>query len=198
MLDLGDVLLRWDPRPAIAAGVGQAEADSFLAEFDFAAFNHRLDAGREWAEAEAEVAATSPRWLPHVRAFREHFALSLVGVVEDNVAVLRDLAAAGFPVVALTNWAGGTFGHAVERFDFLTLFDDIVVSGDEGCAKPDPAIFAVLQRRLRRPLSECVFVDDKPANVAASRASGMDAFVYAPGVDVRAELVARGVPLPVR
>ena len=42
---------------------------------------------------------------------------------------------------ALTNWSDELFPHALARFDFLALFDDIVVSGAEGLAKPDPAIF---------------------------------------------------------
>ena len=198
VLDLGEVLLRWDPFPAVAAGVGEEQAEAFLAgsDFDFATFNHDLDSGRDFAEALAEVEREQPRWAPHVRAYRENFRLSLVGTIEENVAVLRDLAAGGVPVFALTNWAAGTFGAAVERFDFLALFDDIVVSGDEKVAKPDPAIYAVLRRRVGRPLPECVFADDKEANVAAATAVGMDAFVFGPGVDLRAELVARGVPLP--
>ena len=53
--------------------------------------------------------------------------------------MLRDLHAVGVPVFALTNWSDELFPQALERFDFLGLFDDIVVSGAEGLAKPDPA-----------------------------------------------------------
>ena len=34
VFDLGNVLIRWDPRPAIAAGVGDDEAARFLARVD--------------------------------------------------------------------------------------------------------------------------------------------------------------------
>ena len=55
--------------------------------------------------------------------------------------MLRDLHAAGVPLFALTNWSDELFPQALDRFDFLGLFEDIVVSGAEGVAKPDPAIF---------------------------------------------------------
>ena len=63
---------------------------------------------------------------------------------------------------------------ARERFDFLGWFEGIVVSGEEGIAKPDPAIYQILLDRYgveagRPPL----FVDDRAENVEAAEALGM-------------------------
>jgi 2-haloacid dehalogenase len=197
VLDIGNVLIGWDPLPAVAAGVGAEEAARFLAadDFDFMAWNHRQDAGRTWDEAEAEVARTHPHWAPHARSYRGNFDLSLVGAIEHNVAVLRDLAAAAVPVVGLTNWSAELFPHARHRFDFLALFDDVVVSGEEGVAKPDPAIFEVLRRRIGPPLELAVFADDSPANVAAGARAGLDTVLCSPGTDLRHELRRRGLPV---
>jgi 2-haloacid dehalogenase len=197
VFDLGNVLISWDPHPAIAAEVGDEEARRFLAaeDFDFHAWNRLLDSGTRVAANEAEAVASYPHWERHVLAYRRHFGHSLTAVLEDNVAVLRDLHEAGVRVAALTNWSDELFPIALERYDFLGLFDDIVVSGAEGIAKPDPAIFARLGHRLGVPLSRCVFVDDSPANVAAARGAGIDAFVYDAHVDVRTELRARGLPV---
>ena len=197
VFDLGNVLIRWDPHPALAAGLGDDEATRFLAaeDFDFMAWNHRQDGGRPWPEAEDEVRRTHPHWHRHAVAYRVHFDHSLLGALEDNVAVLRDLHAAGVPVFALTNWSAELFPRARERFEFLALFDDIVVSGEELLAKPDPEIFAVLRRRIGRPLEECVFVDDSPANVAAAQRAGMDAIHFGPGRSLRDDLRRRGLPV---
>lgn len=197
VFDLGNVLIRWDPLPALAAGVGVEEASRFLAaeDFDFSAWNHAQDGGRSWPEAEDDVAASHPHWHRHALAYREHFDLSLLGAIEDNVSVLRDLARAGVPLFALTNWSAELFPHAVARFDFLGLFADIVVSGVEGVAKPDPAIFEVLARRMGRPLAECVFVDDSAANVEAATAAGLDAIRFSPDQPLRPRLRDRGLPV---
>ncbi len=198
VLDLGNVLIGWDPMPAIAAGVGAEEARRFLAadDFDFLAWNHEQDAGRPWQQAEAEVAATHPHWAGHARAYRRHFHLSLTGSLEPNVAVLGDLRAARVPVVGLTNWSAELFPHARERFAFLSWFDDIVVSGEVRVAKPDPAVYEVLRTRMGRPLERCVFVDDSPANLRAGARAGLRVVHYRDGVDLRAELRTLGLPLP--
>jgi 2-haloacid dehalogenase len=197
VFDLGNVLIRWDPHPAVAAGVGSDEATRFLtaADFDFLAWNHRQDGGRPWPEAEDDVARSHPHWHRHALAYRAHFERSLLGPVEDNVSVLQDLAAAGTPLFALTNWSTELFPHALARFDFLGLFSDIVVSGAEGVAKPEPAIFEVLARRTGRSLAELVFIDDSPANVAAASAAGLDAIRFSPEEPLRPLLRARGLPV---
>jgi 2-haloacid dehalogenase len=164
-------------------------------DFDFLAWNHRQDGGRPWPEAEDDVARTHPHWHRHALAYRANFDLSLLGALDDNVSVLRDLAEAGVPLFALTNWSSELFPHALARFDFLGLFSDIVVSGAEGVAKPEPAIFEVLARRTGRPLAELVFVDDSPANVAAASAAGLDAIRFSPQEPLRPLLRARGLPV---
>jgi 2-haloacid dehalogenase len=197
VFDLGNVLIGWDPEPAIAATVGADEARRFLdaEDFDFMAWNQLQDAGGTWDAAEGDVLSSHPHWAEHARAYRANFAESLVGAIEDTVSVLRELHASGVPLFALTNWSHELFPHALERFDFLALFDDIVVSGTEGMAKPDPEIFAVLRGRVARPLEKCVFVDDKAENVEAAAAAGMDAILFVDGRTLRHELHARGLPL---
>ena len=191
------MLIRWDPHPAVAAGVGDVEARAFLAaeDFDFSAWNRRADAGAEWLDLQQELASTHPHWHEHATSYVTNFGLSLVEPIGENVAVLRDLHAAGVPLFALTNWSRELFPQALERFDFLALFEDIVVSGAEKLAKPDPAVFELLGRRVGRPLTDCVFVDDSAANVAAAAQAGMDAIVFRDGEPLREQLRARGLPV---
>jgi 2-haloacid dehalogenase len=197
VFDLGNVLIRWNPHPAVAAGMGEEEATRFLSaeDFDFAAWNHRQDEGRTWEVAEDEVARTHPHWHGHASAYRKHFEHSLTGALEQNVSLLRALHRAEVPVFALTNWSSELFPHARERYDFLELFEDIVVSGDEGLAKPDPAVFDLLRQRIGRPLEECVFIDDSPVNVEAARGAGLDAILFDDTTDLRDELSRRGLPV---
>jgi 2-haloacid dehalogenase len=195
VFDLGNVLIDWDPQPAIAAGVGPAEAERFLAAEDlrFSIWNQQLDRGVPGADAEAAVARDFPHWRSHVAAYREHFPLALRGAIESSVRVLEELYQSGVDLYALTNWSAELFPVARARFEFLQLFDDIVVSGEEGLAKPDPALFEVLRRRTGRPLGECVLIDDLLANVEAARAVGMDAIVFTDAAQLRQDLSARGL-----
>jgi len=197
VFDLGNVLITWDPHPAIAKAVGPEQATRFLADqdFGFMAWNHQQDAGRSWARAE-EVAATShPHWEQAIRAYRANFGSSLIGEIEDSVQILGELHAAGIPLYGLTNWSVELFPQARERFDFLDLFKDIIVSGEEGVAKPDPAIFAILRQRIGHDLGGCVFIDDSAHNVQAARQAGLDALLFTDTGHLREDLLVRGLPL---
>lgn len=196
VFDLGGVVLIWDPVPAVAAAVGRERAEEFVHgdAFDFWAWNQAQDAGRSWAEAEATATAAHPDLADEIAAYRPNFALSLAGEVPGTVGILRDLRERGVRLVALTNWSAETFHHARALFpEVLSLFDDIVVSGAEGVAKPDPRIFGILHRRLGHALEGVFFVDDSAGNVAAARAAGMDAVRFTDSASLRAELQGRGL-----
>src|SRR5664279_4547789 len=141
VFDLGGVVVLWDPVPAVAAVVGQERAKHFVdgGKFDFGAWNHAQDAGRRWADAEAAATATHPDLAEEIAAYRRNFALSLRGLVPGTAVILRALRDRGVRLVALTNWSVETIHHLPEAFpDVCALFDDIIVSGAEGVAKPDP------------------------------------------------------------
>lgn len=199
VFDLGNVLIDWDPQPAIAAGVGESRAREFLTsgEFDFGAWNHQQDAGRTFADGEHEATAAYPHLADEIRSYRENFAKSMCGAIEGTVEILKQLHAAEIPLIALTNWSAETFPVAVATFDFLDLFEDIIVSGEEGVAKPDPEIFEELEDRIRHlgSLDDCIFIDDRLANVQAAIEAGMDAIAFTTPEELRADLLVRGLPV---
>lgn len=198
VFDLGNVLIKWDPQPAIAAGVGEQRARDFLAgEFDFGDWNHQQDAGRSFADGEESAVAAYPHLADEIRSYRANFDKSMVGAIEGTVDILKRLHNAEIPLIALTNWSAETFPQAVDAFDFLELFEDIIVSGEEGVAKPDPEIFQELEDRIRHlgSLDDCIFIDDSLANVQAAAAAGMDAIAFTSPEELRADLAVRGLPV---
>ena len=196
VFDLGGVVVVWDPVPAIAAVVGETRAARFVhgSEFDFAMWNHAQDSGRSWADGEAAAKASHPELREEISAYRPNFALSLRGLVPGTAEILHALHDRGVRVVALTNWSGETIHHGPEAFpEVFDLFDDIVVSGAEGVAKPDREIFQVLARRLAQPVSGVFYVDDNPRNVDAARAAGMDAVHFTDAATLLEEIKSRGL-----
>src|SRR5258708_9150020 len=67
----------------------------------------------------------------------------------------------------MTNWSAETFPIERLRYEFMKWFEDIVVSGEVGLAKPDPRIFALAIKRCRLDPARTVFIDDSPRNVEA-------------------------------
>lgn len=193
VLDLGNVLVRWDPYGAYEGRMARADVDRFFAEVDFAALNHRQDAGRPWADARAELLATHPAHVNALDLYVRHFADTLSGPVPGSADVVRDLAAAGVRLLGLTNWSAETFHHAAPAAPAIGLLEAVLVSGEVGLAKPDPAIFRLLAHRFAVEPADAVFVDDSPANVAAAREVGFDGIVFTDAPALRRDLVARGL-----
>ena len=66
-----------------------------------------------------------------------------------------------------------------ERFHgFEDVTDDIVYSHEVGLAKPDPAAYELVTRRLGIEAGEVLFLDDVEANVVAARALGWHAVLH--------------------
>ena len=195
VFDLGGVLIDWDPRYLYRRLLdGDTAVEAFLAEVGFARWNHAVDAGeRTWAEAVAELAAVHPHHRELIEAYPERFGETLGGPIEDAVQVLRELHDGGIRLVALTNWSVETFPVARARFDFLELFDGIVVSGEEGVAKPDPAIFAILLRRHLLEPARTAYVDDRLDNVEAARAAGLHGLLFTDASALRRDLSRLGL-----
>lgn len=198
VFDLGGVLITWDPRAAFHDVLPRHEVEAFLDEIDFPTLNRGIDAGRPMHEVEAEVDERFPHRRGVLAAYHRNFPDSLVGEVPGTADVVRELAAAGVRLLALTNWSAQTFPHARELFPVLAEFEAIVVSGEELLVKPDPQLFHRLFERHQVTPSTAAFVDDSPANVATAAGLGLHAVQFQDAERLRADLVRLGLPLAPR
>ncbi len=65
-----------------------------------------------------------------------------------------------------------------EHFDLDRYFRLIVVSGEVGHRKPDPAIFQVFLERAQADASDCVLVDDRARNIHAAAELGLKTILF--------------------
>ena len=72
---------------------------------------------------------------------------------------------------------------AYERFDFLSLFEGVVVAGIEKEVKPEPRIYHILLDRYNLKPEESIFIDDEEANIATARRLGMHGIVFKSAAD---------------
>ena len=196
VLDLGNVLVRWDPSRPFTGRLPDQDVEAFLVGFDFMAFNHLQDAGRSWADARADLAVRAPQHLRALDLYVEHFADSLTEPVAGSHDLVRDLRSLGIRLLGLTNWSAETFPLAQSAAPAIGLLEEVLVSGQVGVAKPDPRVFALLTERFGLRPERTVFADDSATNVAAAAAAGFDAVLFTTADALRADLVARGVALP--
>jgi len=194
VFDIGNVLLRWNPRNLYRNVFDDDERmERFLATALAMDFVSHTDIAEDFAGALEARAKSFPEFAEELRMFRPRWIETLGGPIEENVALLRRLRASGKPVYALSNFARETFALAERHHDFLSEFDERVISGHVGVVKPDQRIYEILFERVGRRPNELLFIDDSAANVRAAEALGMPTIHFTPGVDLENELVTRGV-----
>jgi 2-haloacid dehalogenase len=194
VFDLGGVLIDWDPRHLYRQLLDdEAEIELFLETVCTTGWNAQMDAGRQFAEGVAELVAQYPdqEWL--IRAYADRWEDMLAGEVPGTVEVLDDLARAGVRLFALTNWSRETFPIARRRYPFLDRFMAVVISGDEGIAKPDPRLFQVLVDRHGVEPAAALLVDDSVANVEVAAALGFVTERFTSAEALRSRLVREGL-----
>ena len=193
VFDIGNVLLRWNPRNLYRKAFDdEARMERFLATALAMDFVAHTDTAPDFAAAVETRAEAFPEFAGELRLFHERWIETLDGPIDENVALLRRLKAAGRPVHALSNFATDKFALARAEHDFLDAFDVAVISGHVGAVKPDRRIYEILFERVGSGPEDLLFIDDSPANVRAAEALGMATIHYRPGVDLERELKKRG------
>ena len=180
VFDLGGVLLDWNPRYLYRKlfDGDDAAMERFLSEVCTLEWHHAHDLGVPPERTCAELARAHPEQSELIWAWSRRSEEMISGPIDGTVELLAELRDAGVPCYALTNMERETYPLRRERFPFLGWFDGTVVSGFEGVAKPDPAIFELLLDRFELEPSETMMVDDSPANVRAARSAGIQAIEF--------------------
>ncbi|MGI5488299.1 HAD-IA family hydrolase [Microtetraspora malaysiensis] len=91
------------------------------------------------------------------------------------------------PVVLVTN-ATTRLEEDLNRLGMAGFADAVVSSARVGVAKPDRRIYEIAAERAGAAVERCLFVDDRPENVAAAAALGMTGVVYGGPADLHAAL----------
>jgi 2-haloacid dehalogenase len=195
VFDLGGVLVDWNPRYLYRKLINdESQIEDFLARVCHGQWNEQQDAGRPFAEAIAERSASFPEHAPLIKAYFERWPEMLAGAIEGTVKVLEELHASGrYRLFALSNWSAETFPHAWRRFEFLKLFNQILLSGEEKLIKPDPRFFALLESRHGVRPEQSVFIDDVEKNILAARAIGYQTVRFTDAESLRHSLMSLGV-----
>ena len=174
VFDVGNVLVDWNPRALFARHIADpARLDRFLAEVATMEWHTQHDAGRDFAETSAELIARFPEEAENIRRWGERFGETIGDVLPGMAALVADLAAAGAPLYAITNFSHEFWPpFAARERALFAPFRDILVSGEVKLIKPDPAIFALARERFGLAEGEGLFIDDRAENVEAAGRGG--------------------------
>ncbi|MFI1236891.1 HAD family hydrolase [Nocardia salmonicida] len=142
--------------------------------------------------------ATAEQWLAsitaalggHPDAVRAVDAFAAVDFwVDEKVRDLLAQVRTRVPLVLVTNAMDDLDAH-LTRMHLTGFADTVISSAAVGVAKPDLRIYEIAAEAAGVAPNRCVFIDDRPENVAAARSLGMTGIHYR-GIDDLALLGAK-------
>jgi len=193
IFDFGGVLIDWDPRNLYSSYFPEEPQamEDFLAEVSFMEWNAQQDKGRPFAEAVELLSKQFPHHAHLISAYQENWKESITGSIEGTVKLLTMLKEKGYSLYGLSNWSAETFPMVRHEFEFLNLFDGIILSGEVKLIKPEPEIFELCLQRIGEPADQCLFIDDSEVNINAAKKLGFDTVHFISPEHLKDELQIR-------
>ena len=97
-------------------------------------------------------------------------------IFENSIPLLKELKKRGYTTGVITNGPSYLQNHKLDTSGLKPYLDIVVVSGDVGIHKPDPALFEYAAKKYGLNPAECVYVGDHPINdIQGALGAGMKA-----------------------
>lgn len=193
VFDVGRVLFQWQLGALFEKLIDdRQELDWFPANVVTEEWHFEHDRGRALADMVPERIALYPQYESHIQAYATRFNETVPGPVDGTHALVERLAAAGVPLFCLTNFGDEFWQMFRPTQPIFDHFADIIVSGVEKVAKPEPRIYEIVEQRSGRDGAALFFADDNPDNIAAAKARGWDAHLFSDAAGLEAALVEAG------
>ncbi|WP_331766773.1 HAD family phosphatase [Embleya sp. NBC_00896] len=191
VFDFGGVISTSPPDAAgaaLARGVGVSQEELWAAywinreAYDAGA----IDAAGFWADLCARLDRPAPDGR-RLDALMADDLAAWMHVDQGTVDLLAELAEQDVPLALLSNAPSG-MARLIEEQPWSAVFRHRLFSADLGLTKPDPRIFGRLCERLDARPGDLLFVDDRPENLDAARALGIESVLFTDALGLRAEL----------
>lgn len=196
IFDLGGVLIGWDPVSIyVDAFDGDRErAKWFINHICTLDWNEAQDGGRSIEEGTRLKIVEFPQYEDLIRKYYDDWENMLTGSIDGTVALLKKLQVKKqYQLFALTNWSAETFPIALQRYPFLQIFEDIVVSGKIKMRKPQAEIYQYSLQQFNISADETLFIDDNLRNVEAARKEGIHSIHFTNPKQLSKELTDLGI-----
>jgi putative hydrolase of the HAD superfamily len=150
IFDLGNVLLKFKPEEFLLQFTSDKEyIKQFVTKITRSKLWLDLDRGYESLEnAESIFLSKYPEEKKLISLFFNHW-MEMLTPIEENISILLDLSESGYKTYILSNYIKEAFKFVKEKFDFFTVFDGQIISGEEKVIKPDKTIYESLLRRYQ-------------------------------------------------
>jgi len=192
--DVGGVLLSngWD-RSARAEAVRRFGLDAADFEQRHRGAEEDLETGRMTLETYLDRTVFFGE-RPFGRDEFKNFIFAQSSENKETRILLDELTATGrYFLATLNNESEDLNTYRIRKFDLTRNFDAFFTSCYLRARKPDPLIYRLALGITQRAPEECIFIDDRPANLEPAKALGMRTILFRSAAGLRASLAESGV-----
>jgi 2-haloacid dehalogenase len=194
VFDIGRVIVEWDLRILIRKLIAdEAEVEHVYRHVVSPEWHFQHDAGTPLAEMIPSRIAEFPHYTAVIQAYATRFNETIPGPVAGTIELIEALHAREVPLYAITNFGAEFWPGFRGEWPVIERFRDVVVSGVERIAKPDPAIYELAAERFGYAPERMLFIDDNRDNIEAARALGWQAHHFADAETLALDLRTRGL-----
>lgn len=196
IFDLGGVLIDWNPDYVFLKVFkgDKLKLKEFYEKVCTFEWNENQDAGYPLDKATEDRIKIFPEYEDQIRMYYGKWEEMIGGEIKEVVTILKNLVKENnFRVLALTNWSAETFPIALKKFDFLHLFEGIVVSGTEKTRKPFSDIYEIILNRYNLIATESIFIDDNIRNIKAANKFGIKTIHFKDPLQLKTDLEINGI-----
>ncbi len=192
--DLGNVLIPFDYSIAfrrlekVEPGLGQRFLDQYKENYDF---HRRYERGEVPEEEFLKKLLGFVNNKVDKETIMDVYS-KIFTVNEDVVALLTELKKK-YKLVLLSNTNSIHRKYGWNEYDFINLFDKLILSYEVGSVKPEKEIYKAVENYTQLPPDEHIFIDDIFEYAEAAKKLGWDAIQFINYNQLVNELNVRGI-----
>jgi len=114
--------------------------------------------------------------------------LEMFTPIKRNVEILHLLKNNNYKLYILSNFIVEVYNYVKNRYDFFSLFDGQIISGEKNVIKPELEIYNLLLNQFNLIANECVFIDDVIGFLRPAKKLGITTIWHRPNTDLKVEL----------
>ncbi|MFX0028443.1 MAG: HAD family hydrolase [Candidatus Hermodarchaeota archaeon] len=189
IFDLGNVLLSFKPEQFLMNFIkDKNRIIKFIANVIQTDTWLQLDRGNiSLKNAQRHFISTYPEEKELIILFFNHWQEMLIPI-QTNIDLVKELKSNGYKLYVLSNIMIEAFDFVKKRYNFFSLFDGIVISGNIQIIKPEMGIYQHLLQKYNLNPEESVFIDDVEQFTLQADNMNMKTIHYLPTTDLRSEL----------
>ena len=174
IFDVGQVLVKFSPKNLFLKILkNEEEVDYFLKNICTWEWHIQQDLVYDTSKVAEPMAKKYPEYKQAIDAFYGRFLEMIEGTYKENVNLALQLKKQGYSIYLLSNFPGDQFEKYRLQNSYIDMFDDRIISGDVGLAKPDKKIYELAVQKFSLIPEESLFIDDKIENTTSAEKLGI-------------------------